>query len=94
MHPCPTTEQGRGVATRFTSSSTASGTFPIAALTVIFNAADPNNDAAAMVLLTAAALIRWSGIETLRGDKAGLLSGILLDAGLGLMAANTIAFWI
>ena len=65
----------------------------IAALTVIFNAADPNNDAAAMVLLGAAALIRWSGIETLRGDNAGLLSGILLDAGLGLMAANTIAFW-
>ncbi len=65
----------------------------IAVLTVSLDAADPDIAGAAMVLLGTAAMTRWSGIETLHGDNAGPMSSILLDAGLGLMAADIIALW-
>ncbi len=65
----------------------------VAVLAVSLDAADPNNAAGPMALPTVAAMIRWSGIENLHGKNAGLMSSIVLDTGLGLMAADIITFW-
>ena len=66
----------------------------IAVLTLTLDAADPNNATAPIVLMAIAAMIRWSGVETTHGDDAGLAASAALDTGLGLMAADILAFWI
>ena len=75
---------------QFASHACAVGA--IAVLALSFDAADPNNAAEPMALLTVAAMIRWSGIENLHGKNAGLMSSIVFDTGLGLMAADIITF--
>lgn len=65
----------------------------IAVLTLSLDAATPNRPGGPLALLSAAAMIRWSGIERRHGESAGLLSSVVLDTGLGLMTADIIAFW-
>ncbi len=72
---------------QFTSHACTVGAIAVLALSL--DAADPNNAAGPMALLTIAAMIRWN----LDGKNAELTSSIVLDTGLGLMAADIIAFW-
>ena len=65
----------------------------IAVLALTLDAADPTNPTVPITLASVAAMIRWSGIESAHGDNAGLMSTIVLDTGLGLLAADTTTFW-
>ena len=65
----------------------------IAMLALILDASAPDKPAGPIPILCAAIMIRWTGIEQRHGESAGLMSSIVLDAGLGLMAADIIAFW-
>lgn len=65
----------------------------IAMLALILDAAAPGKPAGPIAILCAAVMIRWTRIERHHGKSAGLISNIVLDTGLGLMAADIMAFW-
>ena len=65
----------------------------IGMLTLSLGAATPEKPAGPLALLCAAGIIRWSRIEHRRGKSAGPISSIVVDVGIGLMAADIIAFW-